>query len=263
LLPGTALHVSRLSFGTASLHHLASCARRQDLLAAAYDHGFTHFDTAPYYGFGIAEEALGRFAAARGDTVTVTTKVGLYPPAGARASVASVWLRKAAGRFLPALARPRADWSIAAARASLVLSLRRLRRDHVDFLLLHEPDFANLDSGAFLQWLGHERDRGRIRAFGLAGPCEAVGARIDHPLGQVLQVRDSVERGEADAIVRRGRPLQFTYGYLSGSTNVRETLARALRRNVAGSILVSTRRPAHLHELAAAAAVSENNALHC
>src|SRR6266513_547691 len=94
-LPGTEINVSRLSFGTASLHHLRTSRRRQDLLAAAFDHGFTHFDTAPYYGFGIAEEELGRFLIGRRTEVTITTKVGLYPPADAYPNIASVWIRKA------------------------------------------------------------------------------------------------------------------------------------------------------------------------
>ena len=81
-LQGTDINVSRLSFGTASLHHLPTSRRRQDLLAAAFDHGFTHFDAAPYYGFGIAERELGQFLKARRGRVTITTKVGLYPPGG-------------------------------------------------------------------------------------------------------------------------------------------------------------------------------------
>jgi aryl-alcohol dehydrogenase-like predicted oxidoreductase len=35
----TDINVSRLSFGTASLHRLPTSRRRQDLLAAAFDHG--------------------------------------------------------------------------------------------------------------------------------------------------------------------------------------------------------------------------------
>ncbi|MBC8027722.1 MAG: aldo/keto reductase, partial [Steroidobacteraceae bacterium] len=74
-LPGTPVKLSRLAFGTASLHHLASTRRRADLLRTAFDHGITHFDTSPYYGDGIGERAL----AALGAAGTVATKVGLYP----------------------------------------------------------------------------------------------------------------------------------------------------------------------------------------
>src|SRR5262245_50530975 len=64
-LPGTEIVMSRLSFGTSRLHHVPSGKHRQSLLAAAFDAGFTHFDTAPLYGFGLAESDLGGFLKAR------------------------------------------------------------------------------------------------------------------------------------------------------------------------------------------------------
>ena len=48
-LPGTDLRLSRFSFGTAGLFNVSGSAReRGRLLAAAYDNGFTHFDTAAH-----------------------------------------------------------------------------------------------------------------------------------------------------------------------------------------------------------------------
>ena len=216
-LPGTEIDVSRLSFGTASLHHLPTSRRRQDLLAAAFDHGFTHFDTAPFYGFGIAEQELGRIPRSRRDKLTIATKVGLYAPGGSGSSTASVWIRKAAGKVLPAFSRPIVDWSIAAAARSLDSSLRRLRTDQIDLLLLHEPVSPAIQSDAFLEWLTQEQSKGRIRAWGLAGQSECMETWLssNHPLGTVLQVRDSLDRREADHIRRHGRDLQITYGYLS------------------------------------------------
>lgn len=260
-LQGTDINVSRLSFGTASLHHLPTSRQRQSLLAAAFDHGFSHFDTAPYYGFGMAEQELGRFLRGRRGRVTITTKVGLYPPAGSHSNAASVWIRKVAGKVLPAFSRPVVDWSIAAAAKSLDSSLRRLSINQIDLLLLHEPISGAVQSGAFLDWLKEEQDDGRIRAWGLAGQadCMAAWLSINHPLGRVLQVRDSLDRREADLVRSRGRDLQITYGYLSpsatlaGALQATEILERALRRNATGSILVSTRKLAHLSELAAVA----------
>ena len=84
-LPGTHLTLSRFSFGTASLHHLGALGKQLRHLRAALEAGFSHFDTAPLYGFGMAERALGRaFGDARSEAVTIATKVGLYPPGGAR-----------------------------------------------------------------------------------------------------------------------------------------------------------------------------------
>jgi aryl-alcohol dehydrogenase-like predicted oxidoreductase len=257
-LQGTDINVSRLSFGTASLHHLATSRRRQDLLAAAFDHGFSHFDTAPYYGFGIAEKELGRFLRGRRGGITITTKIGLYPPGGSRPSTFSVGIRKTVGKVLPVYSRPVVDWSIAAASKSLEKSLCRLRTDHIDLLLLHEPISGALPSDMFLEWLRDEQYRGRIRAWGLAGEADCMDSwlSIDHPLGMVLQVRDSLDRKEADFVRSRRRELQITYGYLSSSPRLSgvqkatEILERALWRNVHGSIIVSTRKISRLSELA-------------
>jgi len=262
-LPGTEISVSRLSFGTARLHHLPTSRGRQDLLAAAFDHGFSHFDTAPYYGFGIAEQELGRFLKSRGGGITITTKVGLYPPGGLHPSTVSVWTRKVAGKVLPALSRPVVNWSIAAAAKSLDRSLRRLGIERIDLLLLHEPVLDALQSEIILEWLKREQESGRIRAWGVAGQAHCMDAwlSIDHPLAKVLQVRDSLDRKEADLVRSRGRDLQITYGYLSSSATVpgtpraMETLEMALRRNTTGSILVSTRQLAHVRELASVAMI--------
>ena len=258
-LPGTEINVSRLSFGTASLHHLPTSRRRQYLLVAAFDHGFTHFDTAPYYGYGIAEQELGLFLKGRQGRVTITTKVGLYPPGGLYKNTASVWLRKITGRVLPTFSRPVVDWSIAAASKSLESSLRRLGIDHVDLLLLHEPAPNAIQSEVFLEWIENERKKGKIRAQGFAGEANCMGTWLstNHPLAMVLQVRDSLNRKEADTVRLHGRDLQITFGYFSSSATshsspkVAEILEGALRRNTTGSVLVSTRQLAHLYQLAA------------
>jgi D-threo-aldose 1-dehydrogenase len=56
---------------------------------------------------------------------------------------------------------------------------------------------------------------------------------------------DSLDGREADALTTRGRPLQITYGYVSGRKaggSVAGTLREALRRNGRGAVIVSTRR---------------------
>ncbi len=267
-LEGTDISVSRLSFGTASLHHISTSRRRQDLLAAAFDNGFSHFDTAPYYGFGIAEDELGRFLKGRGGRVTVATKVGLYSPGGSHGNMISVWARKLAGKVLPSLSRPVANWSIARAAESLEISLRRLRIDHVDLLLLHEPEASAVQSEAFLEWLREQKGKGRVGAWGLAGEADRIESwlSIDHPLAMVLQVRDSLERREADLVRKRRREPQITYGYLSSLASSLQgrdamgTLEKALRRKTAGSILVSTRKIERIGELAAVAARDDGDA---
>ena len=97
-LPGTSIEVSRLSFGTASLHHLHSSRTRQALLQGALDVGITHFDTSPFYGYGLAERELGIFQARNRGLFTVATKIGLYPPDSMSPNMLSIWTNKITDR---------------------------------------------------------------------------------------------------------------------------------------------------------------------
>jgi len=257
-IPGTTIRVSRLSFGTASLHHLFCSSDRQSLLNAAADVGITHFDTSPYYGFGLAELDLGRFVRTRRATLTLTTKVGLYPWRDANPHAAGVFTRKAFGKIAPHLSLPVVNWQVARARTSLRASLRRLATDYVDFLLLHEPDSCLIESDEWLAWLESERTAGRVRAWGLAGTASFVTpwVQASHPLAQVVQTQDSLHQHQANFLIESGRELQFTYGYLTSGLSQRmgvspcDVLRKALERNLTGTVLVSTRRVERLQRLA-------------
>lgn len=261
-IPDTALDVSRLSFGTASLHHLFKGPQRQALLTAALDAGFTHFDTSPYYGFGLAEKSLGELPPAELQRITIASKVGLYGPNGAGPSVPEILLRKVAGKVLPGLNKPVVDWSIARAQKSLDDSLRRLRRGWLDVLFLHEPVQALIATEEWQRWLESLLQSGKIRHFGIAGEAPMIAAMLEASpaLAQIVQVRDSLDKRQADVLTQHRRPLQFTYGYLAGGAQpgsdgaaMLPTLRQALQRNPGGSILVSTRRVERVAELARAA----------
>jgi len=251
-LPRTNLTVTRFTFGTASLHHLGSAKAQAAHAAASIEAGFTHFDTAPLYGFGSAERVLGTVLAGSPE-LTVTTKVGLYPPGASEPSRAAITLRKAAGRIWPAMSRAIADLSVDRARASLEGSLQRLRRHRIELLLIHEPNAALLNTDEWLRWV--EEERGRVHHFGIAGPQEIVQPflRMANPLTAVIQTRDSLDGCEADIVSNAGRPLQLTYGYFTATSKAlsgNDILTGALARNPAGSVVVSTRSPARLAQFA-------------
>jgi len=258
VIENTDVRVSRISFGTGSLHHLFSGKRRRYLLETAAAAGISHFDTSPYYGYGLAESDIGAFMRGRRGRFTVTTKVGLYPYRGGVRSATGVWVRKAAGKFFRRISAPEMDWCIRRASNSLHASLKRLKTDYVDFLFLHEPDIALINGEEFLRWLEAERSKGKVRYFGLAGLPELLEPwlRSGHPLAQVLQTKDDLCQHCADFIIRTGRSLQFTYGYLSCLTlnstpvSANVVISEALLRNSKGSVLVSTRNPKHLEEIA-------------
>lgn len=170
-----------------------------NVLAAAHDVGIRHFDVAPLYGLGLAEAELGRFLRGRRDTVTVTTKFGLAPGAGVSAFRSMQGIARRLLAMMPAVKqrlqnRPRPlaarqSFDTASAEFSLDRSLRLLGTDHVDYFLLHEPTPELVDRDRPLEYLERERERGRIRAFGLAGPLPGLlGIQRAFPsLAAVLQ----------------------------------------------------------------------------
>jgi aryl-alcohol dehydrogenase-like predicted oxidoreductase len=86
---------------------------------AAIDEGVNWIDTAPFYGWGRAEEIVGRATRDRRDRVHVFTKCGTMNDG-------------LGGDYM--------DLSPDAIRRDLEASLRRLGMDHVDLLQLHDPD---------------------------------------------------------------------------------------------------------------------------
>lgn len=257
-IDGTGIRVSRLAFGTASLHRVFSAASRQRLLHEAVLVGITHFDTSPFYGEGLAERDLAKLLRGRRSEITVATKVGLYPNSTASASTTSVWARKVAGKVVPSISRPVIDWTVERAKLSLRESLARLRCDYVDFLFLHEPDRQAVDADEFMRWIEAEHASGTVRCWGLAGEASLVAPwlRLKHPLARVIQTRDSIERQEADFIGAVGRRPQFTYGYLSSGREDLQwkepstVMRAALARNERGAVIVSTRRGERISQLA-------------
>jgi aryl-alcohol dehydrogenase-like predicted oxidoreductase len=261
VIANTEIAVSRISFGTGALHHLFANSQRKALLTAAASEGITHFDTSPYYGYGLAELDLGRFLSGQRAAFTVTTKVGLYPRGPAAGSASAVWRRKALGRLIPKVSLPLVNWQVDRARASLRQSLKRLRTDVVDFLMLHEPSRDLIRADEFLKWLEAERASGAVRYWGMAGAASNVAPWVQagHPLAAVVQTKDSLTGREADFVSDCGRALQFTYGYLSSASvgpppeEPEVVLRKALERNANGSVVVATRQRDRVATLARAA----------
>jgi D-threo-aldose 1-dehydrogenase len=182
-----AMTTSALGFGTAQL--MARIGRRESvrLLHAAFDAGITHIDTARLYGYGAAESAVGDLLEGRRHQITVATKFGIFPPARspmlqtAKAVARAVarlnprWrerMRARAGRLVTA-----GRFSIADATRSLDTSLKELRTDYVDMLLLHECRIADLEGADDLQaFLERAVAQGRVRAWGVATDVETVEA---------------------------------------------------------------------------------------
>jgi D-threo-aldose 1-dehydrogenase len=256
-IPGIELRCSKFALGTASLFNAGSKDKRYRLLKSAVDAGFTHFDTAPYYGFGAAERDLNQVLREHPD-LTVTTKVGIYSPGGESQFDTAIFLRKVVGRLIKPISRPTKDFGLSRAKVALEQSLKRLGRDHIDVYTLHEPDPESFRTDEWLSWLQDTVKSGKIRYFGIASTIDRVGPIAEECIGlcQYVQVLDSLEGREADLLGRYGLPMQVTFGYVSGArkngstASVEQILSDALKRNKDGAILVSTLKPERMKQYA-------------
>lgn len=148
------IDLGRLGLGTAPLAGLYEPVdddRAQRVVERALELGIGYFDTAPYYGSGLAERRLGTaLRAVPRDRVVVSTKVGrlLRPDA-------SGWT----GAYF--------DFSRDGTLRSLEASLERLGFDRVDIALVHDPDahYEEAIAGAF-PTLARLRDEGVVSAIG-------------------------------------------------------------------------------------------------
>jgi len=190
--------------------------------------------------------------------VTITTKVGIYSPGGESQSYPEIFMRKAIGRVWPAIAKPTVSFELARARNALEGSLRRLRRDHVELYMLHEPEIEMVRTDEWRNWLDGLVKTGTIGSYGLAATVDRLDAflRRAPELANLVQVLDSLDAREADTLSRFGKPMQITYGYVSAAhakgdkRPVGEILRHALRRNRDGAIIVSTKRVERLSQYA-------------
>ena len=262
-LPGTDLTPSHLGFGTAAL--MGRLGRRESvrLLEVAHESGITHFDTARSYGYGEAESALGEFLSRRREAVTVTTKLGILPPRRSRALDTAKTAARVAARRVPGLRpllRRRAEsmtqggsFDVATARESLETSLRELRIETVDFLLLHECRPEDLGTEGLADFLGRSVREGKVRHFGVATDRESTAAILrERPeFARVVQVRHAAGDPPLGELGAANDVALFTHsavapllGRLGGAMPPDElaelALQSALRANAGGVVLFSS-----------------------
>jgi D-threo-aldose 1-dehydrogenase len=174
--------------GTAPLGGLYTEVALDDAVAtvqAAVDAGCRYFDTAPLYGYGAAERALGIALADDVGDVAVSTKVGRRIDEDAPAAPDDMF----------AIAAGTASWDFSAdgVRRSLQASLERLGRCFVDVVYIHDPD----------QHARQALDEAypaleRLRSEGMIG---AIGVGMNEP---TLPTRFVVET-DIDAVLIAGR----------------------------------------------------------
>jgi D-threo-aldose 1-dehydrogenase len=175
------LQLSPLAFGGAPVGNLyaeVDEAAATHTIRRAWEGGIRHFDTAPYYGFGLSETRLGdALAGLPRNSYTLSTKLGrvIEDAEGHRGQDDGFAVDGRAARF---------DYSRDGLRRSLEASLRRLRTDRIDILFLHDigalthgdrhPQVLAQALDEALPEMARMRDEGLVGAIGIGVNEEAV-----------------------------------------------------------------------------------------
>jgi aryl-alcohol dehydrogenase-like predicted oxidoreductase len=230
---------TRLGLGCASLGSRIDAKTGLRALAAARERGVTWFDVAPAYGAGEAEVLLGEFLRSGREGVSVTTKVGIAPPARLAAmkfayAVGRPAIRAASrlrGMFrrISATRNRRLPLTPELVEASIESSLRRMRIDHVDVYALHDPNIEDVRRDDVLRALERVLARGQARRIAVAGTADACRAALE--IGgpfELLQM--SVADFDADRADFTGRGPAVVLHSVFGVEGTRDRLLASLAR---------------------------------
>jgi D-threo-aldose 1-dehydrogenase len=184
---------TRLGFGCSSVMGVLTRKESLAMLESAVDAGITHFDVAPSYGMGQAENCLGELLARHPGKLTVTTKYGIPPAKNQSVIAIAKGIARPLIKRIPALKKrlagvagnvtrndQKATFAAAEARASLERSLTELKTSHIDVWLLHEATAADLADDGLLRFLEDSVVNGSIGTFGVGSGAEKIPALLDN-----------------------------------------------------------------------------------
>ncbi len=219
-----------VGFGTAPLGGFRTPVSEDAAVAAieaALEVGYRYFDTAPLYGYGLAERRLGRALKGCDADVTVSTKVGrIIDPEAPRPPGDLFAGDRGTAMF---------DFSADGVRRSLEASFERMDRSYVDVAFIHDPDdHARQALTEAYPALEQLRAEGAVGAIGVGMNRTGLPTRfvtetdIDVVLiaGRYTLLDREAEEGLFSAAKARGVQLVaggvYNSGVLTGSTG-RET----------------------------------------
>lgn len=171
--------LSVLGFGCAAMGGRSS--RRESLaaIAAAWDAGINFFDTARSYGYGESEGLVGEFLSGRRHEAVLCTKFGILPSSQGGWKQRLKPLARGALKIFPGLrgaVRKQVgdqfvggQFSVETLRSSFETSLRKLRTDYVDMLLLHAAPVSALEQDDLMEALARLVESGKVRMAGISG----------------------------------------------------------------------------------------------
>lgn len=214
-------------------HLLPDDASVGRLLHGVVDLGINLIDTAPAYGR--SEALIGRHLGARRNEIVLATKVGERFDGG----------------------RSRFDFSADGLRRSIAESLRALRTEYVDILLLHSDgrDLDILERTDAVAVLIDARERGLARCIGLSGKTIA-GARAALAWADVLMLTfhldDRAHAPVLEEAAAAGVGVLVKKALASGHLDAAAAIAFAIAPAAVGAAVVGSLRLAHMRRNLAA-----------
>jgi D-threo-aldose 1-dehydrogenase len=191
---GREIPFTTMGFGSAPLGNYLRSLSEHDCdatLRAAWDAGMRYFDTAPFYGFGLSEQRIGRLLkkVERKDYV-ISTKVGrLFEPCEANEVNSPFFIDTPQVRFYY-------DYSYDGVMRSYEESLERLGIDSVDILFVHDVDAychgGREGSEKAIQDLLEQGGWRALSELRDSGDLAAIGAGVNEwqPCARLLELVD-------------------------------------------------------------------------
>jgi len=181
------IHSSVLGFGCAPILGAVDAKTAKYALDFALDHGVTHLDLGRSYGFGEAEQFVGKLTKGRRNEVVLASKFGIKPnwKASLLKSVKPIirvarkqisrsgeaqpipsesTAKNASNRFLDRIDPLRGSDM----RNSLEKSLKELHTNHLDYFFIHEPHSTVAYIDELQETAEKLKAEGKIRAWGIA-----------------------------------------------------------------------------------------------
>ncbi len=183
------------------------------LLDFVFDQGIKIFDTAPIYGFGKSEEALGHFIKNKREKVCLISKSGVGWHDNKRVNMSN---------------DPKQT------QAMLIESLRRLKTEYIDHYMIHWPD-SKVDIRFPLEVLAKAQIEGKVKTIGLCNTNleDLTKAEELIRIDSVQMQNNLFERPEADVTnFLRQREIPFVgwgvfdKGILTGRVDKKRELSK-------------------------------------
>jgi D-threo-aldose 1-dehydrogenase len=196
----TAVEVTTMGLGCATLGgnmDAVTDAAARLIVVDAYDTGVRYFDTAPFYGYGRSEHAVGDELRGREGWV-LSTKVGrLLKPRRKPQDASDQWRN-------PFPFEPVFDYSYDGIMRSYEHSLQRLGLNRIDILYLHDVDIFTHGSQAAQQKMFRQAMDEAYKAMDelrRTGEIKAIGLGVN----EAQPIADAMQHGQWDAFLLAGR----------------------------------------------------------